>query len=318
MSLKDLIMSRNNPGRTLSISIVSWNTRDLLLNCIKSICESVEEFALEIIVVDNASNDGSAEAVRKAYPDVLLVENKMNRGFAAANNQALRLARGGHVLLLNPDTVVLPNALQKMWKCLEEHPEAGVVGCKLLNPDMTVWPSVIKNHPSPIALLFHYSPLWRRLLPGPAERLRFGTRDWKNEGVLEVVSVVGACMMVRREVIETVGELNEKYFLYNEEGEWCYRIRKRGWKIYLTPEAQIIHYCQGSASQVPEMANREFAKGMFRFSRDNCGRVRTGLVKWLLISEFLVKLSVIRAVGLHSVEDRKQILRHRVRTLLQA
>src|SRR4030042_3813150 len=114
MSLKDLIMSRNNPGRTLSISIVSWNTRDLLLNCIKSICESVEEFALEIIVVDNASNDGSAEAVRKAYPDVLLVENKMNRGFAAANNQALRLARGGHVLLLNPDTVVLPNALQKM------------------------------------------------------------------------------------------------------------------------------------------------------------------------------------------------------------
>jgi len=314
-------MIRNNSEATVTISIVNWNTKDLVLDCIKSIYESEHDFALEIIVVDNGSNDRSAQAIRKAYPDVLLVENKSNRGFAAANNQALRLAKGQYVLLLNPDTLVLPNALQKMWKFLEEHPQAGVVGCKLLNPDMTVWPSVVNNYPSPLTLLFHYSPLWRRLLAGQGDHLQFGTVNWNNDSVLEVASVVGACMMVRREVIETVGFLNENYFLYIEESEWCYRIRKHGWKICLTPEAQVIHYCRGSASQVPEMANREFAKGMFRFSRDNCGIFRTSIVKWLLIGEFLFKLSilgVITAIRPNSVEDKKQILKHRVETLWQA
>lgn len=200
----------------------------------------------------------------------------------------------------------------------KEHPEAGVVGCKLLNSDMSVQPSVVKNYPSPLALLFHYSSLWRRLLALQVDQLQCGLIDWNSDSVLEVASVVGACMMVRKEVIESVGLLNENYFLYVEEGEWCYRIRKRGWKIYLTPEAQVIHYCRGSASQIPKMADREFVKGMFRFSRDNCGVIPTFIVKWLLIGEFMFKLLIIKAVRPNSVEDKKQILKHRVETLWQA
>ena len=223
----------------MSIIIVSWNTKEILRNCLGSIYEQHGDSSLEVIVIDNASSDGSAEMVKKDFTQVTLIENSENRGFAAANNRGIAIAKGRYVLLLNPDTIVLDNAINKTLCFADAHPESAVVGCRVLNSDRTLQPTCFM-FPSVSNMLLSATYLYR-LFP----KNRFFGRErmtwWDRNDIREVDVVTGCIMFVRCEAIEQVGLLDEQFFVYGEETDWCYRFRQAGWKVIFTPCAEIIH-----------------------------------------------------------------------------
>lgn len=224
----------------VSIIIVAWNVRDLLYGCLKSVYEQTKELEFEVIYVDNASEDGSVQLVRREFPDVRTIENQRNEGFVIANNQGIEIARGRYVLLLNSDTVVLDNAIKKAVEFADAHPEAAVVGCKVLNPDRTLqrncfmYPSVLNVFISAMYLnkLFPQSRLCGR------ERM-----TWCDfNGAMEVETVAGCFSLVRKKAIEQVGPMDKIYYVFGDDPDWCYRFRKAGWKIMFTSTPRIIHY----------------------------------------------------------------------------
>lgn len=230
----------------VSIIIISFNTKELLSQCIKSVLKQRGNLSTEIIVVDNNSKDGSVEMLESSFPMVQIIKNKTNRGFAAANNQAMAAAKGEFVLLINPDTIVLDRAIPKAVAFAQSRPEAAVVGCKVLNPDGTTQPTCFM-FPSVLNLILSSTYLYK-LFPGN----RFFGREkmtWWNRETIQQVDVVSGCfMLVRREAIKQVGMMDEDFFFYAEETDWCYRFKKKGWKLLFTPEAQIIHYWGASSS----------------------------------------------------------------------
>jgi GT2 family glycosyltransferase len=227
-----------------SIIIINWNTRDLLACCLTSIMDNHLHENIEIFVVDNDSTDGSAGMVAQCYPQVRLIENRENVGFARANNQAIRQSSGRYVLLLNPDTEVRSGALDALVDFMDEHTEVGVAGARLFNPDGS--------------LQYSCSPqivLWREFirlfhLGLVRQDGYYSMGDWDIRTPRKVDTVLGACMILRREVLDQVGLLDEDYFMYTEEVDLCYRIRKAGWKIYWVPQAQIVHFGGQSTKQV--------------------------------------------------------------------
>ena len=238
--------------KNVSIIIVSWNTRSHLYNCLTSVYKQISSVNFEVIVIDNGSSDGSQEMVENQYPQVTLIKNATNRGFAAANNQGIAVAQGRYVLLLNSDTVVLHNSIDRVVSFADTHPDAAVVGCRVLNPDGTLQPTCFM-FPSVLNMLLSSTYLYK-IFPGS----RFFGRErmswWLRDDVREVDVVTGCFMLVRRDAIEQVGRLDEQFFMYAEEADWCYRFRKAGWKALFTPSAEIIHLGGASTKQMkPEM-----------------------------------------------------------------
>jgi len=223
----------------ISIIILSWNTKELLQQCLESLRPLTinhQSSIIEVVVVDNGSTDGSVEVVEKEFPTVILVKNKKNLGFGAANNQGMKIAKGEYFLLLNSDTIVKNDAVGKMAEFLEKRPQVGVVGCKLLNPDGTPQPSAgpFPNLGVAAVMLFlehWFGDLVRATFPKTKEV------DW----------VMGAAMMVRREVVDKVGFMDEGIFMYMDEVEWCYRIKRAGFKVMFYPGAEIVHLGGGSS-----------------------------------------------------------------------
>ncbi|MER3457620.1 MAG: glycosyltransferase family 2 protein, partial [Chloroflexota bacterium] len=228
---------------TLSIIIVNWNTRDLLAACLESIERSLSsddgagmKLQAEIIVVDNGSTDGTVEMLRRDYPDVRLIENRHNVGFARANNQGLAASRGRYLLLLNTDAFLRGPALARLVRFMEEHPEAGVVGPRLYFGDGTLQHSCYA-FPT-LATEFYGAVGLDRLFPRSRLFGRYRLGYWDMRDVREVDVVMGACLMARREVFEQIGGLDERFFMYSEEVDWCYRARQAGWRIYYVPQAE--------------------------------------------------------------------------------
>lgn len=237
----------------VSIIIVSWNTRDILRDCLESVYKQSENIEFEVIVVDNDSADGSAETVKKDFPQVRLTENPTNRGFAAANNQGMARAKGRYALLLNSDTIVLDNAITKTVRFADAHPEVAVVGCRVLNPDRSLQ-STCFMFPSILNMVLSSSYLYK-LFPGSKFFGREQMTWWNRNDIREVNVVTGCFMLVRREAIEEVGMMDEQFFIYGEETDWCYRFRKAGWKVMFTPCAEIIHLGGQSSKKIAtEMA----------------------------------------------------------------
>jgi len=265
----------------LSIIIVNWNTRDLLCQCLDSLTQKVEGIEMEILVVDNGSTDGSVAAVRDKFPGVRLIENPVNMGFAKANNQAISLSSGEYLLLLNPDTQVKDETVVKMLSFMDAHAEAGLVGAQLLNADGSKQNS-IANFPSLATELLNKS-LLRRLFP---EKFPGKGRDYP--GPVEVDSVIGACMMVRRKAVEQMGLLDEKFFLFLEETDWCYRIKKAGWKVYHIPQAEIFHFQGKSAEAEKGKARIEYYRSRYHYFRKNRGSFQSSV----LFIGLIIKLSV--------------------------
>jgi len=232
----------------VSVIIVGYNTRDMLRDCLRSVGEQGEACAFETIVVDNASSDGSAAMIAEEFSHavVRLLANDTNRGFAAACNQGLAEASGRYALLLNPDTVVLEGCFEKTVAFADAHAGAAVVGCRVLNPDRTLQPTCFR-FPSLLNLLLAATHLYKLF---PRSRL-FGRErmgSWRRDDVRDVDVVTGCFMLVRREAIEQVGPMDERFFMYAEETDWCYRFRQAGRRNLFMPHDGIVHLGGASTS----------------------------------------------------------------------
>lgn len=223
----------------LSIIIVSWNTKRLLHDCLKSVCAQANDVTFEALVVDNGSSDGSAEMVETEFPQVTLLRNRENVGFAKANNQAIEISKGRYVLLLNSDTAVLDGALQTMVNFMDQHPDAGAAGCKLVNEQGALEYSC-RSFPRP-KVAFFLNPPWPSLPLANQWFEDYLLLDWDHNSTKEVDWVTGACLLARRESIEDTGLLDETYFMFAEDVDWCYRMKLNNWKVFYVPLAKVIH-----------------------------------------------------------------------------
>lgn len=241
----------------LSVVLVSYNTRDLLEQALRSALEATAGLQTEVFVVDNASRDGSAEMVAEKFPQVKLIRSPRNLGFAGGNNLALRQVQGRHVLLLNTDTVVRRDTLSCLVAFLDAHPEAGAVGCKILNPDGTLQLACRRGFPTPMAAFCKVSGL-SRLFPRSRRLAAYNLTYLDPEQTSEVDALSGSCMMVRKAAMDQVGLLDEDYFMYGEDLDWCYRLRQAGWRIYYEPRTAIVHF-KGESGRAEQM------KVLYRF-----------------------------------------------------
>lgn len=280
----------------LSISIVSYNTKDLLKQCIESIYKETKDISFKIFVVDNASDDGTVEMVRSSFPSAKLIANKDNRGFAAANNQAIKESKGRYIVLLNPDTVILDSALDKLVSFMDGHPEAAVVGPQILNPDKTFQFSYddgisLKRYFRALILNNFSSLLYSPIPPFFKDFYRkHRSRSINYQGIKptlkirEVGRVRGCCFLVRRDTIDQVGLIDEQFFLYAEEVDWAYRIRKTGWKVYFFPFAYIIHYWGQSTIQVKDFSLITHHKSNYKYFRKHYGNYAVFLLRCMLLA----------------------------------
>ena len=259
----------------LGIVIVNWNTRDLLRDCLRSVFAS-ENVTLRVIVVDNASSDGSAEMVRDEFPDAVAISNEDNRGFPQANNQGFRelgFEQNGtddsprYALALNPDTVLPPSALADMVHYMDADETIGVAGPKLVMLDGNLDMACRRSFPSPEISFYRMAGL-SKLFPHSKRFGRYNMTYLDPDTETEVDSVVGAFMMVRREAIQRVGLFDETYFMYGEDLDWAYRIKQAGWKVMYNPQVTVTHV-KRAASRQSKRAQTEFYRAMLIFYRQH-------------------------------------------------
>jgi exopolysaccharide biosynthesis polyprenyl glycosylphosphotransferase len=243
-----------NLSRSLSVIVVNHNNRGLLAKCLDSIYKTLDQLKAEIILVDNDSMDGSVPMVQARFPHVQVISNRANLGYAAAVNQAIRSSTGEYFLILNADTQLRPNSVQALSSFLEDNPHAGMVGPKLIYPDGRLQHSCRTFYTFKTILLRR--TVLGKLFPNSRTLQDHLMLRWAHDGVREVDWVVGAAMMVRRAAVDEVGPMDERYFLYLEDVDWCYRMHLAGWRVYYVPQAEMIHhYRQGSRSE--SMWNRD-------------------------------------------------------------
>jgi N-acetylglucosaminyl-diphospho-decaprenol L-rhamnosyltransferase len=216
----------------LSIVIASWNARDLLLQCLRTIADTLGNLSAEVIVVDNASTDGTAAAVKEAFSWIKVISISPNRGFAAGNNVGIKASIGRYIILLNSDTIVPPGALASLVEFMERHNDAGVCGPRLVHPNQQIQ-----------AFAFGRDPTLRYLLKRGANRLlrNRALHDWHTDQIQCVGWVAGTAMVVRRHAFESAGLLDEMFYAYFEDNDWCLRIRQSGWQVYYNPQVSVVH-----------------------------------------------------------------------------
>ncbi|MDU2243550.1 MAG: glycosyltransferase family 2 protein [Paenibacillus sp.] len=250
----------------LSVIIVSYNTSPLTLDCLRSVYESETVYSYEVIVVDNASKDDSVAAIREEFPQVRVIVNKENTGFAKANNQAMEVALGRYVLLLNSDTVVQPDTFQTMIAYMEEYPEVGASGCKVILPDGSLDKACRRGFPTPSAS-FYYAFGFSKLFPNSPRFNQYHLSYLDPNETYPIDCLIGAFMLVRQETIREVGGLDETFFMYGEDIDWCYRIKEAGWSIHYHPATYIVHYKGASSRRKPVKIIYEFHRAMWVFHR---------------------------------------------------
>jgi len=260
----------------LGIVIVNWNTRNLLQKCLQTVMASKGNFSFKVVVVDNASTDGSVDMVREQFSEVEVIASEINGGFSYGNNLGLRLLGYGdagqaqtdaprYALLLNPDTEVPPESLCKMVEFMDANPEVGMAGPKLLLPDKTLDKACRRGFPTPTVAFYHFSGL-AKLFPDSPRFARYNMTYKDINEQTEVDSVVGAYMQVRREAIQQVGLLDEAFFMYGEDIDWAYRVKSFGWKVVYYPEV-IVWHIKRAASRKSKKAQFEFYRAMLIFYR---------------------------------------------------
>ena len=309
------------PSPDLSIIIVSWNVRELLRGCLASLTTDDRRLttaesssvvrrpsSVEIIVIDNASSDGSAAMVAAEFPQVRLIANADNRGFTGGNNQGIAVAQGRYVFFLNPDTVVMGDALATMVAYMEAHPDVGVIGPQLRYGDGSLQSSR-RRFPTFRSALFESTPLAWHWPDNPwARRYRMedqgsgirsqGTGDRGQDEVgadslglagEEVDWLVGAALLTRRNVLDQVGVFDEGYFMYSEELDWCRRVKTAGWRVVYLPSAQIIHYEGKSSEQVVAARHIRFQTSKVRYFRKFHGRLAADALRAFLLAAFAIE-----------------------------
>jgi GT2 family glycosyltransferase len=294
-------------GVDVSVVIVNWNTRDLLLDCIESLITQTQHSTLEVIVVDNGSHDGSADALARAFPEVRILRNSENLGFARACNQGLTIATGDYLCLVNSDVKALDGVIDQMRDYLQAHPEIGALAPRTVGRDMQLRRNcrddpTLRNEASQLLFL-------NRLFPR-VQAFRGRTLqdyDYATPRDIEVLS--GCFLMVPRKVWEDVGGLDERFFIYAEDADWSKRIRDAGWRVVCYPQAQAVHYGGSSASVEPVTFTVELMKANLQFWRKHHGRVKTGIYWLLLLVGSALRVVVWSARWALSRSDRPGSLR---------
>lgn len=289
----------------LSIIIVNYNVKAFLLNLLSSLEMALKDYKSEIIVVDNASEDGSVEAVRKKYPKVNLIASNENLGFGKANNLALKKAKGKYIVLINPDTIVKENSFSNLIKFFEETPEAGIAGCKVLNPDGSLQLACRRSFPGPWTSFTKVSGL-SRLFPKNKIFARYNLTYLDEDSTYEVDAISGAFMMLRKEVYEKVGGFDEQFFMYGEDLDLCYRIQKSGYKVYYVHTTEIIHYKGESTRRSNLDETKVFYGAMTLFVKKHFSSsfiVRLVLESAILLRKFVAFLNIYSLVIVSIVLD---------------
>jgi len=276
----------------LSVIIVSWNTRDLLADCLRSLYANPLPGNAEVWVIDNASTDGSVEMVESCFPMVRLIANLENLGFARANNQALQMCSGRYILLLNPDTEIRPGALQTLMQFMDRNPRAGGAGPYLLNSDGSLQVSCY-----PLPTLFR--ELWRlfyldNLFPVGVYQMR----DWNHNQPRQVEVLKGACIILRRQALEQVGLFDEDYFIYTEEVDLCYRFTRAGWPLYWVPRAKVVHFGGQSVEKVPDEMFMLLYSTKLIFFRKHHGFLAGRFYKFILFLAALMRIMLSPIINL--------------------
>ncbi len=289
----------------LSIIIVNWNQRVMLEDCLRSVLPKIDPEIDEIFVVDNGSKDGSADLVAQKFPTVQLVRNSDNRGFAAANNQALKLARGHYVLLLNNDTLVHGDVLVRSCQYLDEHSDVAVMGCRVLNADSSLQ-ITCGQYPSIGNLILLTSGLWK--LDWPKFLGKYQIKHWLRDSERDVDTVSGCYMLVRKQAISEIGLLDEQFFFFGEETDWCRRFREAGWKVRFAPVGHITHFGSVSARRHNHFRDVMLSKAMIRLHRKHSG-LPASISIWILLLVFNTSRALFW--GLRSLVSRKPEFRGR-------
>jgi GT2 family glycosyltransferase len=269
----------------VTVSIVSFNTRELLAACLRSVF-STAHASFEVYVVDNGSADGSAEMVARDFPNARLIRSGGNIGFAAANNRALGAANGRYLLLLNPDTVVSPNTIGDMVAFMDQHRDAGICGPRILFPNGTFqscgyrFPTLM----SEIRQSKNIDKLLRRVV-GEEPPLKLET------GPFEVDWVDGACLLIRQDAISQIGPLDEQFFLYAEELDWCHRARRAGWNVYALPTVEMIHYQGKSSAQMSDFSLALLVETRLRYYRKTHGTTMAAVTSLVYVAGCLKQLN---------------------------
>lgn len=304
----------------LSIIIVNWNTKDLLRECLESIVRETVSLSYEVWVVDNASKDGSADMMRREFGSVHLIANEENVGFGRANNQAYAHCMGKYTLILNPDTVILNDAVGKMVDFMETNPNAGVAGPKAIHPDGEIqvswanFPSLSRiwtNNVSWKAALSIFRPL-KRLLKSEASYTDRGFTVADTLHTRRVDYLLGQFLLTRKAIVDQVGLFDEDVFMYEEESDFCYRVLKAGWETWFVPDAEIIHYERRSIDQLPNAYKIETdwtLRARAHFFRKHHGRMKMVLFYALTLLSSIFKLFMFSILYLVEVKKREYLRR---------
>jgi hypothetical protein len=293
------------PQPDLSVIILSFNTRELTLACVRSVFAAHDNLALEVIVVDNASADGTVEALREVCPEACVIANDKNLGFARGNNVGLRVAHGRYLMLLNSDTLAQPGALGALVRFMDAHPDAGACGPMLLNEDGSLQPSG-RPLPSVWRLFVDMTKLYRLW-----QRDVFAQRGRDYTQVARVGEVSGAALLVRREAYERVGGLDEKLFAYYEDVDLCKRIGDAGYAIYYVPDAKVTHLWKRSSRAAPEQTYRAGQIGARYYFRKHHGRLAQAAVQGMLLAKEVALITANALRGRRDATDfHRRMLRH--------
>jgi GT2 family glycosyltransferase len=272
----------------LSIIIVNYNAEQLILRCLETVFETAGALDYEVIVVDNASTDQSVLAIQQNYPQVTLLCNQQNVGFARANNQAARIARGRYLLLLNSDAFVHDGAISKLTEYMDAHPETGAAGCRLVYEDGILQRSCY-SFPTPLTEL--WQALWLdRLFSESSIFGKFRMTYWNYDSYRDVDWVMGAVMILRREAVEQEGLFDEEYFMYSEEMDLCYRLKQAGWKVSFVPDASATHLWGGTSRQNKELAFVRLYKSRILFFCKHYGPILTAAYKLVLYLGSMIRV----------------------------
>ena len=282
----------------LSVIIVNWNAGPFLGPCLDAVLAAGDELSLDVWVVDNASHDGSVEMVRAHYPQVNVIANAENRGFAAANNQALTHASGRHAILLNPDTEAPRGALTRLVRFLDERPRVGVVGPRLAVRSGKLQGGAAGYEPSPWTV-FNYSFFLYKLAPRLFRGLWLAKRQYLQPAPIRVDWVSGAALMARMAAVRQAGGLDESYFMYAEDVEWCRRIRAAGWEVYCLPTVQITHHIGRSTRQRGADFFAVNVHSLDRYYRSRFGPATVRLLHLFGVGGFALRVLAYEALYLH-------------------
>jgi GT2 family glycosyltransferase len=254
-------------AKDLTISIVNYNMKEHILSCLESIFSTSHGLDIDVYVVDNKSEDDSVEAIKRHYPKANLIVNNENKGFGKANNQVLSISDSRYCLITNPDVIVLPGTLQTMVGFMDENRDAGAAGCKMLNNDDSLQYSC-RRYPTLFTLLMRGVLIDELFFRGKAVK-RYLMQDWTHDEIRHVDWLTGCCIMLRKEAIEEVGLFDEKFFIYFEDVDICYRIN-RNWKVYYLPQARMIHEYQHKSRRIHDLKSRYYhLKSAIHFFRKN-------------------------------------------------